>query len=68
MWLCYVNQFSYFTLSLIYMREPKMMGDERNVTDVDRLFPESSANLFLFSIGKSAYTNSDMLNIFHISP
>ena len=45
-----------------------MMGDERNVTDVDRLFPESSANLFLFSIGKSAYTNSDMLNIFHISP
>ena len=50
------------------MREPKMMGDERNVTDVDRLFPESSANLFLFSIGKSAYAYSDMLNIFHISP
>ena len=50
------------------MREPKMMGDERSVTDVDRLFPESSANLFLFSIGKSAYTYSDMLNIFYISP
>ena len=33
-----------------------MMGDERNVTDVDRLFSESSANLFLLSIGKSAYT------------
>ena len=26
------------------------------------------ANLFLFSIGKSAYAYSDMLNIFHISP
>ena len=50
-------QFSYFTLSLLfYKREPKMMGDERNVTDVDRLFSESSANLFLLSIGKSAYT------------
>ena len=66
--MLYEYRFSYFTLSLIYMREPKMMGDERNVTDVDRLFPESYANLFLFSIGKSAYTYSDMLNFFYISP
>ena len=32
-----------------------MMEHERNATDVDRLLPESFANLFLFSIGKSAY-------------
>ena len=30
-----------------------MMGDERNVTDVDRLFPESSAICFYLVLEKA---------------